>query len=526
MVNAKVIQAFMQDRSLLRIIKGPVGSGKSTACCLAGYMHACEQEPSPTDDYRRFKFSVIRNTMVELRRTTLATWASVFDERYCGPIHYTTPASHEIIQEPSRGQSGLIFKAEFFGLDRPQDIRTLLSYEPTALWFNEIREAPEDLVRAAMDRAGRYPSIAQGGVRASWFGVMGDTNPPDDEHWIADLDRDQQENVRIFHQPPGVIEVHEVKPGVFRTAPKEAGCPQIEVGRDRVVFQADKSWAVNPDAENLSNLPVAKQVDITEDLRGKGSYYLLRVNKPQPESWIRSYYQGKYAFVAEGKPVIEEFNANVHVMDNLAPLKGVPLTGGLDVGGGTLAPAAIIGQRHPRGLFIVLAEVSLYSTGIERFSQEMLHVLAQPRFANLPLGTFYGDPAGAKRDEIYEDVVFDFIRAKGIPVVAAQTNDIAIRVEATRAPFLRLIDGKPGVLIDRGCKRLIKGLSGAWKYKKIAVPGQTRYADKPDKGAESHTCDSLGYWFMGEGEYRSIKPLAQQGYDPNQAHSEYDYFGD
>ena len=525
MANAKTIQAFMRDRTLLRIIIGPVGSGKSTACCLMGYMHACEQEAGPTDDYRRFKLSVIRNTMPELRKTTLATWASVFDEQHCGPIHYSTPVQHEIVKKPDRQTPGIYFLAEFFSLDRPQDIRALLSYEPTAIWFNEIRETPEDLVRAALDRAGRYPSMAQGGVMPSWFGVYGDTNAPDEDHWIADLDRERTENVRIFHQPPGVLEMEPAaQPGRFVSKDPER---VLAVGSDRVIQQADKYWAVNPDAENLVNLPVAKQVDPTGDLRGKGSYYLLRVNKPQPESWIRSYYQGRYAFVAEGKPVIGEFNANVHVVDNLAPLPDVPLSGGLDVGGGTLAPAAVIGQRHPRGIYLVLAEISLYSAGLERFSEALLRLFAEPRFAALRIGTLKADPAGAKRDEVFEDVVFDFIRGKGIPVEAASSNAIQPRIECTRAPFMRMVDGKPGILIDRRCKRLIKGLSGAWKYRKVAVPGQTRYADKPDKGEYSHVCDALGYWLRDEGEYLTLKThQGPQSFDPNQAGGDYDYFGD
>ena len=516
-------QEFFQDRSLLRIVIGPVGSAKSTLCCIMGYAHACEQAVSPTDDYRHFKLSVIRNTMPELRRTTLATWASVFDERYCGPIHYTTPVKHEITQKPGRNYPGVHFTAEFFSLDRPQDIRTLLSYEPTALWFNEIRESPEDLVRAALDRAGRYPSIAQGGVKASWFGVYGDTNAPDEDHWIAELDRNGGENTRIFHQPPAVLEMSPDGAGSFVSVDSRY---KLVAAKTHVVRQADKYWAVNPEAENVKNLPQARQVDPTGDVYGKGSYYLLRVNKPQPESWIRSYYQGRYAFVAEGKPVIGEFNEQVHVVENLAPLPGVPLSGGLDVGGGTLAPAAIIGQRHPRGIYLVLAEISLYSAGIEQFSREFLRTLSEPRFAGLKLGEFKGDPAGRKRDEIFEEVIFEALQNRGIPCGEAATNDIHSRVEATRAPFLRMVDGKPGILIDRSCKRLVKGLAGAWKYRKIAVPGQLKYADKPDKGPYSHTCDALGYWLLGEGEYSALKKHGPATHDPDQAGGDYDYFGD
>ena len=44
--------------------------------------------------------------------------------------------------------------------------------------------------------------------------------------------------------------------------------------------------------------------------------------------------------------------------------------------------------------------------------------------------------------------VGEHINFKGIPMKGAQTNDIGVRVEATRLPMTRLIDGKPGLLIQ------------------------------------------------------------------------------
>jgi hypothetical protein len=63
-------------------------------------------------------------------------------------------------------------------------------------------------------------------------------------------------------------------------------------------------------------------------------------------------------------------------------------------------------------------------------------------------------------------------------------------------------DGKPGLLLNkRHCPMLHKGLMGAWHFKRLAVTGEDRYADKPSKNDESHICDGAGYGFLGVGEF-------------------------
>jgi hypothetical protein len=45
-----------------------------------------------------------------------------------------------------------------------------------------------------------------------------------------------------------------------------------------------------------------------------------------------------------------------------------------------------------------------------------------------------------------------------------------------------------------------KALAGGYKYKRMAVAGQERFQDKPDKGRYSHVADSLQYLMVGAGE--------------------------
>ena len=80
----------------------------------------------------------------------------------------------------------------------------------------------------------------------------------------------------------------------------------------------------------------------------------------------------------------------------------------------------------------------------------------------------------------------------------------------------RLIDSKPGLLVDRKCERLIKSLSGGYHFKRVSMgSGQERFKDVPNKNEHSHVGDAFGYCMLGGGEARSLthghnKHFAQQ----------------
>ena len=69
----------------------------------------------------------------------------------------------------------------FLALDKQEDVKKLLSLELTGVWLNEARELPKSIVDACTMRVGRFPSMRDGGP--SWFGVIMDTNAPDETHW-------------------------------------------------------------------------------------------------------------------------------------------------------------------------------------------------------------------------------------------------------------------------------------------------------------------------------------------------------
>ena len=77
------IGKFMKSEKFYRGIKGPVGSGKSSGCCMEIFRRANEQVPGPNGK-KKTRFAIIRNTYRELLDTTAKTWLDWFPEDIFG----------------------------------------------------------------------------------------------------------------------------------------------------------------------------------------------------------------------------------------------------------------------------------------------------------------------------------------------------------------------------------------------------------------------------------------------------------
>ena len=179
--DCSVLKSFMKNDTFFRGIRGPVGSGKSVGCCVEVFRRALEQEKAP-DGKRKSRSAIIRNTNPQLRTTTIKTWLDWFPENDWGKFTWSVPYTDNI----NKGEIEL--EVIFLALDRPEDVKKLLSLELTGIWINEAREIPKSIVDACSMRVGRYPSMRDGGP--SWYGVICDTNPPDVDHWWSIMSGD------------------------------------------------------------------------------------------------------------------------------------------------------------------------------------------------------------------------------------------------------------------------------------------------------------------------------------------------
>ena len=503
--SAPTLIRFMEDDAFFRGVVGPVGSGKSTAM-VSEILSIALQQPPAKDGYRYTRHAVVRNTSPELKTTTIKTWEAILKPELTGiPVRYSSPIRWLWIVPPDGDTPGIHCEVLFVALDKPKDVRKLLSLELTTAWFNEACECPKAIVDAMTGRVRRYPSIDNaGGIQLAF--IMADTNPPDDEdNWFNktmtgdDNGRDDDPlRWRFYQQPPAVLEV----------APKGNGYESIEPGflgftfGERQVIQAASTyWAINPGADNLANLAGFDTINGNEN-RG-GQIYYSQMLKNKRRDWIQRYAQGKCVYVQDGKPVMPEFNREIMVR-KLNILPDVPIIAGIDCGGGTLMPAATFAQRHPRGPWLVHREFVCDGFGIKRFS-EQFNLFYREQFGNLPLSVAWCDPASLKRDELFEVVVVEHLRAAGIPAQPAPTNDPRARREALATPMNRLIDGQPGIILDPSCKMTIDGLSGKWRYRKLQIAGSDKYSEVAEKNKWSHPCESLEYLVSGGGEHMNLK---------------------
>ena len=121
------LSRFHRSKLFYRGIVGPVGSGKSTSCCMEIMSRALRQARGP-DGIRRTRWVVVRNTYGELKDTTLVTWLMWFGESIFGPFAKSEmthrlefkDVSMEVMFRALDRPDHVAKRAEILGLDAPK----------------------------------------------------------------------------------------------------------------------------------------------------------------------------------------------------------------------------------------------------------------------------------------------------------------------------------------------------------------------------------------------------------------------
>ena len=447
-------KAFMQSDAKMRTLMGPVGSGKSVTCSFEIVRRATMQEPNE-QGIRKTRAAVVRETARQLQDTTIKTFLDWFPPGVCGTYMRTTKTYFFKVGDV---ECEVMFRA----LDDADDVANLNSLELTFTWFNECKDIHPEIVDAMSKRIGRFPSKKDGGP--TWHGMWGDTNPPTMDTWW-------------FYQ-------------MEHLDPKD-GVSENDNGWD--VFKQPSGRST--DAENIENLP-----ENYYDTQGRSDEY------------IRTFIDGEYGLSLSGQPIYKYFRPDYHMAhEALRPIvNGVrPIVIGMDLG---LTPAAVIGQQDPRGRVLILGEAVSFDMGIQRFTRTILKPLIIERWSGAPI-LVVTDPAGIQRAQTDERSAVDIIKAEGLRVFPAKTNNISARVNSVDEFLMRQVDGDSAFLVDPGCTNL-----------KAAMMGGYRYHPKNgtiDKNKHSHVAEALQYLMMhintaGEGalltQKREVKRVASAGW--------------
>lgn len=448
---------FHLDDSFYRCLRGPVRSGKSTGCSIEIMNRARKQVPGQAG-FRRTRWAVVRNTYRELEDTTLKTWLMWFPETAFGNFNYRTMTHHVQFND-------ILMEVLFRALDRPDDVKKLLSLELTGAWVNEAREVPKAIIDVLGDRVEQWPPKMDEGC--TWGGVFMDTNPPDEDHWWYDMEANPPRTILGSGKEVGWSFF--IQPGALR--------------------EIKGKFLPNPKAENIRNL------------NGGHDYYMKRVPGKTP-SYVRVYYCNQFGFVEEGKRVHPEYSDSTHCAPSpLIPDPRDPIFIGLDYG---LTPAASFFSRRPNGQWWLFKEITTQDIGIKKFGELLLvpYILANLLDYNIEI---YDDPYGNVASQTDKRTPRQILEALGLHIKEPNVDSgPQIRREALSAPLSRMVDGEPGLLVDPSCTVIRKGLSSKYVYKRVQVVGDEKYHDKPDKNFWSHVCESAQHAMVGAGEGKAL----------------------
>jgi len=436
--SVTVADFILDDREWTYIV-GPVGSGKSVGILMKILHRAKLQAPSPIDGIRHTRWVIVRNTMVQLKDTTLKSWFSWFPDGVAGKWVSGTSTFWMRFDD-------IEVEVMFRPLDTPDDVRRVLSLEVTGAIVDEFVEIPKEIVEALSGRCGRYPSKKDGG--ATWWGMWGATNPGNEDNWWYDwLYSDWEDD------PDGALK--RMKLGYY-----------------------EQPSGFSQHADNLENLP-----------GGSNYYHNLAIGRS--DAWCKQFIEVRWGYSLKGKPVYRAFVPDLHVAKRPIPYNPhLPLLVGFDAG---LTPSAIFGQLWPDGRLCILAELTTENMGAVRFCREKFKPLVAMRFPK-PLLQFAGDPAIVQRAQTDERSVKEALEKElGIRVYPASSNTLSDRLGAVEHFMCMLTEHGPALLIDPSCVQLIRGFKSGYRY---AVSNKGLAAESPEKNAFSHPHDAMQYLAM------------------------------
>lgn len=450
---------FHASTKFIRVVRGPAGSGKSVGCVFELLRLALIQRPQ-ADGVRRSRFLVIRNTMPELKRTTIRTIADWLEP--LGLVVNKQEMTGVLQCDLSIGGEPRKIEAEFVfaSCDDEKRSRQFKSLEMTAVYFNELSEIPRAAFDDASRSAGRYPSKKDGGpVQPS---LIADTNACDTDHWLYEMaEVNRPTDFEMFVQPA-------------------AFTPQRRPNGQTL-------WLPNPRAENIQHI------------EGGHDYY-RRMMVGKKDRWIRVFVGNQYGDVSDGRPVHPRFS-DLHVRERIAPMRAVGLRLGWDYG---RTPACIIGQVTAEGQLRIIREVVTPKDhpgwALKTFALEaVLPVLRSDEFSGIPVIQSTGDPAGASGGQAEEVSCEDVLAELGIPTMSAPTNDPLARIECVDQLIdARTSSGEPMLLVSAtGAPTVRQGFEGRYKLQRVRIDGRDAYRDAAVKNHWSHCMDATQYLALG-----------------------------
>lgn len=501
---------------VLRGVMGPPGSGKSVFNLMEIIFCAVRQRPD-RNGIRLSRWLIVRETYSQLMDSVIKSINQWYPPEW-GKVAMkgNTPGAFYRFKTPSKqavdkwgkpmvdadgnavgAWDGTWVELEilFRAIGSEDDISKLDSVEFTGAWLNEVGDINRAAVMKAIERVGRYPSVAEvphvlncaeedardadGNYRtdailvrggATFPAILMDLNPPSEGHWIipwfetgymdsgADADGVERSGIAksmFIKQPAAVFEV-------------------VDEDTKEITYH------LNPNADNLINLNENQYATQLAALLSSKDYVTI-------ESRLMMRYRTSFS----GRAVWPMFDMEQHVAkEPLEPHYGTDVLIGYDTSG--LNPAIVMGQFYKGCL-----EIQYAAYGVDIGQEEFFEVFIQQTLVSKYPGCrafAVCDPADPGNPVTGISPVQWLVNHGLHAIPAPGHNAFKPRIEAVAS----MLTGVNRIKFSPDLTDMLDAMRGKYKYAEARVGGgkETVYQSRPDKRATrpySDLADALQY---------------------------------
>lgn len=473
-----VMDRMIASRAFIIGGMGPVGSGKTIGFSTKFQHHAAKQKGALNSQgqlIRKSRYVFIRDTYPNLDRNTIPSWNKVVPKRI-GRFVGSSPRVHQfsmtlkrdghLLDKDAKAIDIAQVEIEFRAIGDQAVEDALRGLEATAALVNEADRTHPDIITFLAGRVGRFNDMDPDLVVDPFIGL--DLNGCDDENWTYKVLVEQQlpddvmraiqevsagrPLVEYCEQPPAILEGPEVPGG----------------------------WMVNPDAENLQNLPKGYY-------ERQYAFAKMRGNQQYIDRMLRS----KFTPPLSGRSVFPEYIEALH-SGEFEAIPGFPLLIFADQG---LLGAVLICQLV-KGQLRVLDEIAcvfeteddeihVVQMGGETLGNQVRELIVS-KYPGFKIGDAVCDPAGGAGEGAinFKSWRQEFQKGLGHRVRKARVpkNAIAPRLEAVRHRLNRTIGASRALIVHKSCTMTRRAFRTKYYYQRVGKgSGDGFYSDVPKK---------------------------------------------